>query len=84
MAKGMLISLFPQYTLICDTNTYQISIMSQIRPLSSAVFSKNSGSVTSIVFSIIDVTSYSYFCDICPSFRLAVSFLIQTCSFFEF
>ena len=80
----MMISFFPQIYAICDTNTDQIRFLSQIRPLSRAVFSNNSGSVTSIVFSIIDVTSYSYFYDTFPSFRPAVSFLFQTRSFYEF
>ena len=83
MANAMQISFFLQIYAICDTNTDQIRIVSQIQPLSRAVFSNNSGSVTSIVFSILDVTSYSYFYDTFPSLRPAVSFLFQTSSFNE-
>ena len=79
----MLISFFLQIYAICDINTDQIRIMSQIRLLYRAVLSKNSGSVTTILFSIINVTSYSYFYDIYPSFRPVVSFLFLICNFYE-
>ena len=83
-ANAMQISFFLQIYAICDINTDQIRIMSQIRLLYRAVLSKNNGSVTTIAYSVIDVTSYSYFYDICPVFRPAVSFLFLVCSFISF
>ena len=81
---ALLIPFPAQICAICDMIVDQIGSVSQIRRLKGAILRKTRRFVTAIVYSFHDVTSYSYFYDICPVFRPAVSFLFLVCSFISF
>ena len=81
---ALLIPFSAQICAICDMIVDQIGSVSQIRRLNGAILRKTRRFVTAIVYSFHDVTSYSYFYDICPVFRPAVSFLFLVCSFISF
>ena len=81
---ALLIPFPAQICAICDMIVDQIGSVSQIRRLKGAILRKTRRFVTAIVYSFHDVTSYSYFYDICPAFRPAVSFLFLGCSFISF